>query len=304
MSKFSKDELVDLLLREFVPVAFDQFYQRQRNDAEGEFYRKIASQGPRKNFKRTTQGCYVADAAGNLYGFNNNFGTERLLEVTRKALKEFNAAKIKIAPTKKLKRGTSDPKFDRTIAPGAVVVQVNSKVLYPAGTEFANEHARIFGTAISRDNLWVLPKELEDLSKGKLSQSLAFRIARFHLVDNTRGEPEMWGKDDIRQLEMEVLPGNKIGGSVYLKTKSGKRGYQAKLMGFFEIDDATGALKRFDLVALGEHWGKSRWVANAAKGKTPLAITFRLAKKNDIAFTVPPQGTKGWMKPYMSPVSD
>lgn len=128
MSKFSNDELLDLLKNEFVPVAFDQFYQRQQNDAEGDFYRLIASQGPRKNFSRTTQGCYVTDAAGNFYGYNNNFGPDRLLTTMKQGLKRFNEKKAKLKSVKEIVSGKRDSKYARAIPAGAAVVQVLSLI--------------------------------------------------------------------------------------------------------------------------------------------------------------------------------
>jgi hypothetical protein len=55
-STFADPEIIAALKSRFVPVALDQAYQRRQNDAEGEFYRKIAGQGPRNDFDDTTQG--------------------------------------------------------------------------------------------------------------------------------------------------------------------------------------------------------------------------------------------------------
>ena len=40
-----------MLKNDFVPVAIDQWYQRQQQDNEGEFYRKVAGQGLRNDFE-------------------------------------------------------------------------------------------------------------------------------------------------------------------------------------------------------------------------------------------------------------
>ena len=71
-STFKDAEIVSLLKSRFIPVAIDQAYQRRQKDTEGDFYRKIAGQGPRNNFKSTTQGLYLATASGKLLGYNNN----------------------------------------------------------------------------------------------------------------------------------------------------------------------------------------------------------------------------------------
>ena len=90
-STFADPEIVKLLQTRFVPVAIDQFYQRQQKDAEGDFYRKIATQGPWKDLNGTTQGLYIATADGKLLGFNNNRGPERIRALLKQSLLHFSA---------------------------------------------------------------------------------------------------------------------------------------------------------------------------------------------------------------------
>lgn len=59
-----------MLKADFVPVAVDQAYQRRQKDTEGEFYRKIAGQGPLSDFQGTTQGFYIATSTGELLLYN------------------------------------------------------------------------------------------------------------------------------------------------------------------------------------------------------------------------------------------
>ena len=52
---FSDPEFIRLASEDYVPVAGDDWYQRRRNDAEGEFFRKVSDQGPRKNTDGSTR---------------------------------------------------------------------------------------------------------------------------------------------------------------------------------------------------------------------------------------------------------
>ena len=90
--------------------------------------------------------------------------------------------------------------------------------------------------------------------RGELLDSLKRRIARFHLIDNTRGEPDMWDDADIRKLDLRLDHG-KLTGTVDLENKSGDRGYHAELLGFVESD--KGRVVRLDMVAKGLYWGDS-----------------------------------------------
>ena len=142
-----------LLQTRFVPVAIDQFYQRQQKDAEGTFYRKIAAQGPWKDAKGTTQGLYIATADGKLLGFNNNRGPEPIKRLLEKSLTDFQP--VAVSP---IKPGESDPRFAHTPPQGGLVVRVTAKVL-GGYEEMDDEWQKIFQSALSRDNLWIRQDE-------------------------------------------------------------------------------------------------------------------------------------------------
>jgi hypothetical protein len=289
-STFADPEIVSLLQTKFVPVAIDQFYQRQQKDAEGDFYRKIATQGPRKNVTDTTQGLYIATADGKLLAFNNNRGPARIKQLLEQSVRDFQPLAV---PS--IEPGTADQQFARTPPQGGLIVRVTAKVL--GGYEEAdNEWQRIFQSALSRDNLWIRKDEHEALVRGELLNSLKHRIAQFHLIDNTRGEPPMWDVADIRKLDLQ-FNGGKLTGTVQLETKAGDRGYHADLLGIVETDN--GRVVRLDIVAKGLCWGEGPFTRGAPKGKFPLAVAFSLASGDEAADRVPPQGSKGWLPGYI-----
>lgn len=284
-----------MLQDKFVPVAIDQWYQRQQRDAEGDFYRKIAGDSPRNDFDDTTQGFYAASADGKLLGYNNNRGPERVLALLEQALRKHQPSRLPLATLQTLT--STDPRFRRQPPGDGLVVRVMSKVL--GGYEKPdNDWEEILQSAIGRDNLWVRADEHQELVAGRMPESLALRIARFHLIDNTRGEPPMWDADEVKKVEMSLKDG-RLTGTVHLETADRSRGYQAELLGFVETDD--NQVSRFDVVAKGQFWGEGRFTRDAPEGKFPLAVAFKLADGTDLADEVPPQGTKGWMPSYINP---
>src|SRR5713226_7784274 len=57
---------------DYIAVTGDDWYQRRRSDAEGEFFRKVADQGPRKGEGGSTrQGIYCLTASGKLLVYKN-----------------------------------------------------------------------------------------------------------------------------------------------------------------------------------------------------------------------------------------
>lgn len=282
-----------MLKSKFVPVAIDQAYQRRQKDDEGEFYRKIAGQGPRNNFSGgTTQGFYAATSSGELLLYNNNRDPDKVARLLRQALEEDDSAAKKAAP---LESNSNDKRYNPKPPEGGLVLRVQAKVL--GGYEETEDRwTKIFQSSLSRDNLWVTQAEHEALAAGEVPEKLQQRIARFHLVDNTRGEPPMWKPEEIESIEMKIADGV-LTGSATLKTADGSRQFKTDLYG--EIETKDGKVTRFDFVAKGLFRGHGRFTRNPPPGDFPLGISFELADGSDFADAIPPQGSRGWVDGYI-----
>jgi hypothetical protein len=289
-STFSDSAVIKLLQTKFIPVAIDQAYQRRQQDAEGRFYQKIVNQGPRKVGVGTTQGHYAATADGKLLGFRNNRGSERTLELLQQSLRKFQPKEVAA-----IERGRPDTRYDYPPPKGGLVVRTHAKVL-GGYEETDNEWSRMFQEGVVRDNFWIRADEHAALAKGEVPESLTTRMARFHLVDNTRGEPPMWQAEDIGKFET-TLKNGKLTGTVELKSARGAREFKAELLGFVESKD--GRVTRFDVVVKGLFRGEGPYTRGAPKGEFPLAISLQLADGSDVADGIPPQGSRGWLDGYI-----
>jgi len=287
-----------MLNEDFVPVAIDQWYERRQKDAKGDFYRKIAGQGPRNDFKMTTQGHYACDATGKLFGFNgNHIDLSRVKTLLKKAISEFDPDSYK--GVKAIEKGTLDSRFDFKPPKDGVIIRVYSKILGGYDTP-KTPYEKAFQKSIGQDNFWIQGDEKVQLinavkQNGDVPLAISHRIARFHLIDNTRGEPPRWTAKEIKSLEMKVNNGI-VSGSVKLATEDGKLGYEADLYGHIETDGSE--VTRFDLAAEGEFWGKGPHTGSGPKGKFPLAVTFRLATGTGAELQAIPHGGKGWIDGY------
>ncbi len=298
-STFADSEIVEMLKTRFVPVAINQANQRRQQDTEGEFYRKIALQrpdlGPDYDGNGTTQGFYIATASGELLLYNNNRDPAKVRRLMKETLNEFERQRPASSETAAIQAKTIDSRYNISPPEGGLVLRVQAKVL--DGYEPTDDRWRkIFQTALSRDNLWVSPSEHKAIVAGQIPNSLLQRIARFHLVDNTRGEPPMWEPNQIRDAEMRLDDG-RLSGTVHLATDRADRGYDAKFNGVVEVRD--GSVVRFDMVALGDFWGEGTYTRRAPAGKFPLAISFTLADGTDIADQLVPQAARGWLRGYL-----
>lgn len=284
-----------MLKTEFVPVAIDQAYQRRQKDSEGEFYRRIAGQGPRSDFENTTQGFYIAAADGDLLLYNNNRDPEKLRRLMQQKLGEFKSKVVASPTVEQASDPTNDPRYNVSPPQGGLVLRVRAKVL--DGYKPTDDRWRkIFQSAVSRDNFWVTKQEHRSLVAGDVPESLKKRMAKYHLVDNTRGEPPFWQPRDLKAFRCDIDSGI-VRGQVRLANERGDRGYDADLYGVIESED--GAVTKLDFVVRGDFWGEGRYTGGAPEGKFPLAIWFTLADGSDVADRIPPQGSRGWIDGYL-----
>jgi len=287
-STFRDRAVIDFLKNRFVPVAVDLFPLHRGQDAESEYYRTVANQGPRK-VPQNTQGLYAFAPDGKLLGFTHRTheAGDRAVAVRdmlAKALVDFQPSDLKIPEKREADPGRLPPR-------DGLVLDVSTKVL-GGYREAKDEWERIFQTAMGLDHLWVRRDEVAALTRGSFPESLQRRIARFNLIDNTRGEPPMWEAGEVRALEMKVQDG-RIAGKVALRTDAGDRGADLDLLGFLEAKE--GRVVRLDLVAKGLFWDRpGSGSAAAPEGKYPVAIAFRLVEGEDEAHRVPPQGRRDW----------
>ncbi len=296
MSGFSNERVLELLKTRFVCVAVDVWYEQRRNDSEGAFYRTIVGQRGALDPEHSTQGFYVSTVAGGLLRFWNNRDPDRLVKHLEAALALQPRTSVAIRTAKDRE---VDPRFAREVPDGAAVVEVFSRILgdddrevcWPASDSWQEKLHATRG----RDRLWVLPAEIDALAGGRVPDALLWRLARFHLVDNTRGEPPLWTRREVKRAVARLVPLDpdrpglwRLEGRVELESADRKRGYAADLRGVVQLDGER--LVRFDVVAAGECHGQGTYTPGAPKGEFPLAFATRVAADGTNA--VPPQGAR------------
>jgi len=306
-------------LRDFVSVVQDTSLQNHTEDDElSQFFRNAIRKAKfltRQNITDfsfagvkptrhgvTTQGLYMFNAAGESYGgLNTNNNVEEVLRSLAYAKKLFDES-----PPEKLNNLTYVASTMPTPPEGTMVARVFTRITpLPLGCNTLNK-------MVGRDHLWVLGREIEDLSRGKVPDSFAYRIARQHLVDNIRGEPGKWRREDVKVLNL-TAESKESGGEIRIALKGefsllspegfntdpgGKplpeRGYVGTIEGELVVSASDLDVQEFRLLAEGIHWGISSNNGTAVpEGKFPLKVVFVLAKEN-IENTVPPHDMRRW----------
>ena len=70
------------------------------------------------------------------------------------------------------------------------------------------------------------------------------------------------------------------------------RGYEARLLGKLRYVPAKETFDRFDVAAVGDHWGESRYTPGARPGRTLLGVAFGPVAGDKPADRVPPQAAR------------
>ena len=319
MSSFSDPDIITTLQENFIPATDNDWYNRRRQDAAGKFFRAVAAQGPRKG-NGTRQGHYILTASGKLLGFNNNRSLERRKKFISEALgkwqalpaleREPGAIKVTVLDSEQV-----DKKYHASPPAGGVVLVASARILKPGAdgrleTCSADDIDHGWGHIAAIDRMWIRGEEWQSLlhaakGKGDIPQRLAYRLLRYQLLDFTRGEPPYWKREEVRSFTMKIMPSEKDGhylikGNALMATAAdaakAKRGFEISLCGKIEVN-ASGRPDRFDLVALGEHWGDGPYTKGSRPGRTPLGISLRLGDPENPADLIRPQGSR-WLQGY------
>jgi hypothetical protein len=304
-------------------VACDDWYARRRDDAEGDFFRRAFHGGASHtrlpgNDCGSSQGLYCLTPAARLLG---SYGMGGEIKALRAALRRV-ASEYRGTPAAQrspadavLRDRDVDARYRRTPPQGGLILSVHARRLEGVlGTGdlrcVAGRHGP--GSEIGRDHLWLTKAEKQSLmpvgprrgTRMAMPAAVAERLLRFHLVDNTRGEPTMWCRDHIRFADLTLLVEEtaeetvqvRIEGSALLASvadiEDADLGYQARLLGSYCYNARTQEFVRFDLVAYGNHWGEGQFTSGARPGRTPLGIVFELTTGTAPLDLVPPQGAR------------
>ena len=302
---------------DFIPVTIDDWYQRRRQDDTGKFFDLVADQSRQKGEGGATrQGIYTLTADGQLLEYGNAGNSAKVtLKQLQQALRKFQSLpRNRTAPgmVRVPEHGPNDEQYTREPPKGGLIVQVHGRILdSEQGSLTKGECSFVGGDKASRDFLWIKKEEIAQLVPSSdtvgttmpMPETIARRILRYHLTDNTRGEPSMWKAEEIRNssLKLTITASDAesmtllLEGTATLATDAdlaqADRGFVVKLRGELRYDRDAETFTQFDIAALGEHWGRGSYTPNPRPGKSLLGIAFGLAEEIP-ANRIPPQAAR------------
>ncbi len=301
-SAFADPVIIKMAQNDFIPVAADDWYQRRRQDKEGDFFRTAANAlGKSGAGGSSRQGIYCFTADGTPLNYKNSQDAAVMRQELQKALVQFDRlpeAKRKAGAVTVEEQGRLDPTYSRTPPVGGLILKVFTRILdYKNDAYCKGTCSQTGGDKAARDHMWITAEEVQALVPTKavvgfrypLPAKIAERICRYHLVDNTRGEPILWRPEEIRAKRLTLIVVSQTPEAIELRLEGevvlanaadldqADRGYQVRLLGSLRYFPTTKLFDRFDLTAIGSHWGEAFHSGVARPGKTLLGVTFELA---------------------------
>jgi hypothetical protein len=314
-STFSDPRVIDILQRDFIPVAINVAHlvpedTERRNWGESSKFVEaiVRKSGLRTRQEGDAQGYYALSAAGDFYGGLNTHDIDEVIELLDGARRRFAADPPQPVSLTETKLGPEAP-----VPVDAAVLRVFSRI-DPLPVETP---AKSLNRGVGRDHLWVLKGEVDEIvaslrraDEAEAPSALSRRIVRFHLIDNVRGEPDLWLSENVKQRSFRVARVAEtpetltvaVTGSYAMLMPPGVRvegrrsvpemGLEGTLRGLLAIDKGRGSLRSARVFATAKAWGQSTFTRGAPKGKFPIKFAMVLAD-DPLSRQIAPQGLMG-----------
>jgi hypothetical protein len=305
---FKNQEVINRLKSEFIPFAgnTNELQVSKFDSPEKAWFLETCSKlSPGITKGGTAQGFWIVGADGQAYAYSiGGRQKDQFMKLLDEGLAKFNSSppkpiKLDILPIKT---------WTRTPPKDSLVVRTISRIVpLPLGADVRN-------TSIGRDHYWIFAEDVADIKSSKgttvpMPAKMALRMARFHLVDNVRGEPNRWRYNNARVLDIKMTKVSALEYSfegLYKLTNleahgGAEKGIAGRLTGIIILDASQMRATRFEAYAEGYAWGDHENTSGAPPGKFPIKIAFR-SVDDEISRSVPPQQSYFWDE-YLNPLS-
>jgi len=269
------------------------------NDAESQFFQRSVNGGELITDEGTRQGIWVIAPSGKLLSHVNSNQPERVLAMLRQGLAAWDGLDAEQRRLPQDARLTPEHRWEHSYPVDGLVLERIARDLphegrSPAALERWNRDFVWFSAQEARR--W-LPEKIEVGAQHVLPADLALRLARFHLVDNVRGQTLPYAEQEVAVAEIRcrvlaVADGRARvefsgrtcaaadgpwlqGQSLWTPKQTHPHGIETRLLGHASFDFDASAFEAFELLGLG--WRTGRTVMNGrGRDASPGPIGFHL----------------------------
>ena len=285
------------LTEQFIPSTDEVFRLQRGSDPECVFFQDMANHGHYGGQPGSTrQGIYVCSPSGKFLASINSNSADRVLDMMRDGLaawEKLSAEERRLSTENAIK---PRHRWEDSCPSDGLIVNVIARDLPEQCDPLAPAEVKW-----NQDRVWYSKQEArqwlgKDPQQGdvhQLPEELVARLARFHFVDNVKGQTSRFSRNGVKRSQISTEVVERKGPSVELKVSGMTRGVNAegwwqsangvvtRVLGHATFDLEQDAFVEFEMVALGRRWGYTRFNGRRRDPESgPLGYVFRLAARD------------------------
>ncbi len=265
-------------MKEFIPCSDEVWRLQNRPDVDCKHFQKYMEEGHMRGVPNTKQGIYAATPSGLFLASTNTLDGGQMADMMRRALDKWKTLSKKDRLLPEAPAAAGIDRSENRFPKDGLAFKVTSRDMQR--DDLRNDWT---GVAWNIDYAWyrkeeisqLMPKELTKGAKVEWPAPLARRLARFHFIDNVRGQTDAYDDRSIveAKLTTEVTKVSKgivtlkISGSTKASTTGqwpatpdpNMRGMGLTVLGTATYDPSKGKFTAFEIVAVGTRWGMTRF---------------------------------------------
>lgn len=270
------------LADKFVPAADEVWHLQRGSDTECRLFQSMAEVGHYGHKPGTRQGIYVCTPAGLLLASINSLSADAVYATLKTGLDKWEQLPDFVRTQSPAVAIEPEHRWEASYPDSGLVLVSANRDLLPG-----DEQMSACGDRWNRDHVWFSKDEARAWLAAKplpgrthdVPQQLVRRLARFHLVDNVRGQTLPFAESEIEGASMRTKvierEGNRVrlqisgtttataagpwltGKSDWTPTQEYPRAMATQMLGYAEYDLDRSVFTKFEMVAVGRWRGRT-----------------------------------------------
>jgi hypothetical protein len=286
------------LAKRFVPAADETWRLQRGDDAECRFFQAFADGAHYRGAGGSRQGIYVVTPGGELLASGNVLDPDRVLAMMEETLAAWEALPDDRRRSPREAAFTSGVRWEDSCPEDGLVLASVARDL-PPDLDPATEPLRPSNV----DHVWISGAELEAWllpdARGEVApEGLLERLARFHFVDNVRGQGLPFAAEEVdvvllrceRSGERFFVHGVTVaraegpwllGDNDWRPNREYPRSVETSFRGSWTADAEGRGVSDFELVALGRRTGRAPVNGRREGEEGPIGFLLTIAAPGD-----------------------